>query len=209
MPKTNFLSLRLRIHHPPAPLQHPPLLMSCLLEESHIFPQSTSQLNAPNGPLPSPIPSFQLRRLVCDTPTELLVQTFDDRIFVVITQNGKVGCLVRSGTRSEARREFDTTWGAVAAVAAITAAAAAAPLTLLLALPDPSGFSEIYQDTSLTLLVSDTSVPTSLRPPPTSPLRPHIEPLVLLDFHPLLDPTTAPRSRSDSSPRLTPLAGIT
>jgi proteasome assembly chaperone 3 len=41
-----------------------------------------------------PIQSFQLRRPILGVPTELLIQTFDDRILVIITQNGKVGCLV-------------------------------------------------------------------------------------------------------------------
>lgn len=42
----------------------------------------------------TPIPTFQVQSLINDTPTELVVQTFDDRILVIVTQNGKVGCLV-------------------------------------------------------------------------------------------------------------------
>ncbi|EIW71991.1 hypothetical protein TREMEDRAFT_72626 [Tremella mesenterica DSM 1558] len=42
------------------------------------------------------IPSYHLVKKVLGIPTELLIQTFDDRIFVVITQNGKVGCLTQA-----------------------------------------------------------------------------------------------------------------
>ncbi|RXK36540.1 hypothetical protein M231_06199 [Tremella mesenterica] len=42
------------------------------------------------------IPSYHLVKKVLGIPTELLIQTFDDRIFVVVTQNGKVGCLTQA-----------------------------------------------------------------------------------------------------------------
>lgn len=66
--------------------------MSSLLEEAHevsTAPQSQA------GPSTAPIESFQRRQNVLGVPTELLIQTFDDRVLVVVTQNGKVGCLVR------------------------------------------------------------------------------------------------------------------
>jgi hypothetical protein len=77
--------------------------MPSLLEESYpaaVPGSSTTTTDSPDSsaaspPAPSPIDTFQLRREVCGTPTELLIQTFDDRVFVVITQSGKVGCLVR------------------------------------------------------------------------------------------------------------------
>ncbi|KAI9634140.1 uncharacterized protein MKK02DRAFT_28824 [Dioszegia hungarica] len=72
--------------------------MSSLLEEYH--PASAlHQTAAVNGdaPQPSPIPSFQLRRsMPSGGEVELLIQTFDDRILVIITQNGKVGCLTQA-----------------------------------------------------------------------------------------------------------------
>ncbi|WVQ84636.1 hypothetical protein IAT38_006791 [Cryptococcus sp. DSM 104549] len=70
--------------------------MSSLLEESHpVQPPSLSSLSlSPDAP--SPIPSYQLRRIICGIETELLIQTFDDRILVVVTQNGKVGCLTQA-----------------------------------------------------------------------------------------------------------------
>ena len=55
-------------------------------------------------PGPSPIPSFQLRELICGVETELLIQTFDDRIVVIVTQNGRMGCMVcryRSATSQD------------------------------------------------------------------------------------------------------------
>ncbi|WVW86204.1 hypothetical protein I302_108246 [Kwoniella bestiolae CBS 10118] len=67
--------------------------MSSLLEESHPVPLPSTSSSLPNPP---PIPSFQLRETICDVPTELLIQTFDDRVLVIITQNGKVGCLTQA-----------------------------------------------------------------------------------------------------------------
>lgn len=62
--------------------------MSSLLADEH----STQR---PREPEPRcPIDTFQLRRNIAGVDTELLVQTFDDRILVLITQNGKVGPLV-------------------------------------------------------------------------------------------------------------------
>lgn len=62
--------------------------MSALLEEAHEVPapQPAEQQN--------PIQSFQLRQNVGGVDTEVLIQTFDDRILVLVTQNGKVGPLV-------------------------------------------------------------------------------------------------------------------
>ncbi|WWD19667.1 hypothetical protein CI109_104129 [Kwoniella shandongensis] len=67
--------------------------MSSLLEESHpVEPPSISSLSLDTPP----IPSFQLRQPICGIETELLIQTFDDRILVIVTQNGKVGCLTQA-----------------------------------------------------------------------------------------------------------------
>lgn len=64
--------------------------MSSLLEDSYTaLPLSTTK----SQPSP-PIQSYQLRQSICEVETELLIQTFDDRILAIVTQNGKVGCLV-------------------------------------------------------------------------------------------------------------------
>nr|KIR47406.1 hypothetical protein I312_03167 [Cryptococcus bacillisporus CA1280] len=64
--------------------------MSSLLEESYSAPPvSVTGSQSP----PPPIQSYQLRLSVYEVETELLIQTFDDRILVIVTQNGKVGCL--------------------------------------------------------------------------------------------------------------------
>jgi proteasome assembly chaperone 3 len=71
--------------------------MSSLLEEYHpARPTGQASSSVDQTTLPSPIPSFQLRRSLPNGggEVELLIQTFDDRILVIITQNGKVGCLV-------------------------------------------------------------------------------------------------------------------
>ncbi|WVF72962.1 hypothetical protein IAT40_007780 [Kwoniella sp. CBS 6097] len=74
--------------------------MSALLEESYIVsPASGSSSTGKSASppiLPPPVESYQLRQTICGIETELLVQTFDDRVFVVITQNGKVGCLTQA-----------------------------------------------------------------------------------------------------------------
>ncbi|KAK8853250.1 hypothetical protein IAR55_003952 [Kwoniella newhampshirensis] len=70
--------------------------MSSLLEEAHpVEPPSFSSLNLDTSRAP-PLPSYQLRRSVAGIETELLIQTFDDRILVIVTQNGKVGCLTQA-----------------------------------------------------------------------------------------------------------------
>ncbi|WWC94917.1 hypothetical protein V866_001769 [Kwoniella sp. B9012] len=67
--------------------------MSSLLEEAHeVLPSTTSSSSI----APPPIPSFQLRQSICGVDTELLIQTFDDRVLVIVTQNGKVGCLTQA-----------------------------------------------------------------------------------------------------------------
>jgi hypothetical protein len=70
--------------------------MSSLLEEAYEVQA------APSGPPPPPIASFQLRKAIGGTETELLIQTFDDRILVLVTQTGKIGCLVREITSNNA-----------------------------------------------------------------------------------------------------------
>ncbi|ORY33398.1 hypothetical protein BCR39DRAFT_519816 [Naematelia encephala] len=73
--------------------------MSSLLESSHpASPPSNHSANGASAQLPSssPIQSYQLCRLVRGDRTELVIQAFDDRILVVLTQNGKVGCLTQA-----------------------------------------------------------------------------------------------------------------
>lgn len=68
--------------------------MPPLLETPHAVFSPSSQPEA--GPSHAPIESFQRRQDILDVPTELLIQTFDDRILVIVTQNGKVGCLIQA-----------------------------------------------------------------------------------------------------------------
>jgi len=41
------------------------------------------------------VPTAQRVRLINSIQTELLVQSFKDRILVILTQLGRIGCLVR------------------------------------------------------------------------------------------------------------------
>jgi proteasome assembly chaperone 3 len=50
------------------------------------LPQSLNQR-------PSPIHTYHLTRPIAGTSTDLLIQSFDDRILVIITQNQKIGIL--------------------------------------------------------------------------------------------------------------------
>lgn len=68
-----------------------------LLEES--FEVDTPPAPLPASP-PAPIQTYSLAKEVGGIETELVIQTFDDRIFVVVTQSGKVGCLVSLRTPS-------------------------------------------------------------------------------------------------------------
>ena len=60
-----------------------------LLEESYEPPLPQEQ----TVPRP-PVQTYQLRRELRGVGTEIAIQTFDDRILVLVTQSGKVGCLV-------------------------------------------------------------------------------------------------------------------
>lgn len=52
-----------------------------------------------------PIPTFTIHREISGTPTELSIQTYDDRIMVLLGQLGnKVGCLVSHGPSFEPQR---------------------------------------------------------------------------------------------------------
>jgi len=48
---------------------------------------------APTEPQ-SPIQTYQLRKELGGIATEIAIQTFDDRILVLVSQSGKIGCLV-------------------------------------------------------------------------------------------------------------------
>ncbi|CAK9783296.1 hypothetical protein CC85DRAFT_299072 [Cutaneotrichosporon oleaginosum] len=63
-----------------------------LLEESYEAPPPQQLPAAP----PALIQTFSQRRQIGGRATELLVQTFDDRILVIVTQSGKVGCLTQA-----------------------------------------------------------------------------------------------------------------
>ncbi|KAK1922002.1 hypothetical protein DB88DRAFT_496838 [Papiliotrema laurentii] len=66
--------------------------MASLLEEAYSPPlPSTSSLSPP-----PPILSYQLTQPILGVSTQLLIQTFDDRILVVLTQPGKIGSLVQA-----------------------------------------------------------------------------------------------------------------
>lgn len=73
--------------------------MSSLLDFDKLDLASTpntlpADLNRPPPAALSPIPTAQLARVIQGVHTELLVQVFGDRIFVVITQLGRIGALV-------------------------------------------------------------------------------------------------------------------
>lgn len=98
-------------------LQKHPLFMtlrSCneRLQPSHHYqnPRKMSFQQLPEIQLLStgtalPIPTFTIHREISGTPTELSVQTYDDRIMVLLGQLGnKVGCLVSQPSSAEHQR---------------------------------------------------------------------------------------------------------
>lgn len=100
-PDPHITFIRSYIHHkyrtPVLQAEHRRQSMSSLLEEFFPAPDaSKSALSGDSISPPPPFPSFQLRRALPGSKEdiEILIQTFDDRILVIITQNGKVGCLV-------------------------------------------------------------------------------------------------------------------
>ena len=74
---------------------HTSNIMASLMEPPS--PPSSSRPLTPPVPTQeaqSPIKTFQLRRMIPGGRTDVLIQTFDDRILVIVTQNEKVGILV-------------------------------------------------------------------------------------------------------------------
>lgn len=55
-------------------------------------PPEPEASRAPAGP----IPTAQRARVIGGQHTEVLVQAYADRVFVLVTQLGRIGCLVRS-----------------------------------------------------------------------------------------------------------------
>ncbi|GAA5971798.1 hypothetical protein JCM11641_001517 [Rhodosporidiobolus odoratus] len=76
--------------------------MSALLDEANLDLASTPGLpppaEAPPPPppqLPSAIPTAQRARLINGVHTDVMLQNFADRIFVVVTQLGRIGCMIQ------------------------------------------------------------------------------------------------------------------
>jgi hypothetical protein len=66
--------------------------MSSLMEPPS--PPSSSKPLPQQSSRPSPIQTFHLTRPIAGISTDLIIQSFDDRILVIITQNQKIGILV-------------------------------------------------------------------------------------------------------------------
>lgn len=73
--------------------------MSSLLEESYSAPETPK---ASSGP---PFASYQYAKVLNGIPTELLVQIFDDRVLVILTQLGKIGSLVSRHEQADDQAE--------------------------------------------------------------------------------------------------------
>jgi hypothetical protein len=87
--------------------------MSSLLEEEHLVaPVTSSQPLPSDSPRALPIPTFILAREIDGLHTDLLIQTFDDRVFVSVTQlNGRLGCLVSVPSALISRKRVDISLG--------------------------------------------------------------------------------------------------
>ena len=69
----------------------PPATMSSLVDVANLEP---AQRAVPL--LAAGVPTAQRARSIHSIPTDLLIQSFNDRILVILTQLGRIGCLVRS-----------------------------------------------------------------------------------------------------------------
>ncbi|TXT10865.1 hypothetical protein VHUM_02370 [Vanrija humicola] len=124
--------------------------MSSLLEEAYAPPLAPAEAAAPAAP----IPTYRLRRALGGVETELVVQAFDDRVLVVVTQSGKVGCLTQAHLPPVAQlapppAHTDT---APSALTALPPPPAALHLTPLLGAPPQPTLHELYVSQIATLV---------------------------------------------------------
>jgi hypothetical protein len=61
----------------------------------HIDPTPAKIQPLPLSSSDLPIPTFTLTRTLAGVQTDLLIQSYEDRVFVMITQLGRMGFLVR------------------------------------------------------------------------------------------------------------------
>jgi hypothetical protein len=78
----------------------PPPTMSALLDYANLDLASTPGVPPPGlaGPSQSPVATAQTARTILGQHTEVLVQSYADRVFVLITQLGRIGSLVRTSS---------------------------------------------------------------------------------------------------------------
>ncbi|GAA5822063.1 hypothetical protein JCM11251_004844 [Rhodosporidiobolus azoricus] len=75
--------------------------MAGLIDEANLDLASTPGLPppvpsvAPPPPPPSVIPTAQRARIINGVHTDVLVQSFADRILVIVTQLGRIGCMIQ------------------------------------------------------------------------------------------------------------------
>ncbi|GAA5950786.1 hypothetical protein JCM21900_002017 [Sporobolomyces salmonicolor] len=67
--------------------------MSALLDVANLEPDQLAPSRPPS--LPSAIPTAQRVRIVNGIQTDVLVQSFADRILVLVTQLGRIGCMIQ------------------------------------------------------------------------------------------------------------------
>jgi hypothetical protein len=70
--------------------------MTSLVDYSNLE-QQRKAVTTTDSPIEG-VPTAQRVRLINSIQTELLVQSFKDRILVILTQLGRIGCLVRIRT---------------------------------------------------------------------------------------------------------------
>lgn len=80
--------------------------MASLLDIANLDLASTpGQLPPAAQPAPAPssaIPTAQAARIIQGQHTEVLVQAFGDRVLVLVTQVGRIGCMVSNSYSSTA-----------------------------------------------------------------------------------------------------------
>ncbi|KAL1408561.1 hypothetical protein Q8F55_005374 [Vanrija albida] len=122
--------------------------MSSLLEEAYAPP-----LPAPTAAAPTaPIPTYRLRRALGGVETELVVELFDDRVLVVVTQSGKVGCLTQAHLPPVAQLAAPPTHASPSPLSALPPPPAALHLTPLLGAPPQPTLHELYVSQIATLV---------------------------------------------------------
>lgn len=70
--------------------------MATLLDVANLEPGQ--QLAEPETPQVQGVPTAQRVRLIHSIQTDLMIQSFNDRILVILTQLGRIGCMVSPGS---------------------------------------------------------------------------------------------------------------